>query len=76
MNENEINALFEKAESFAERTYFELFNHKPDTSNEATREMLFKLMQAWLTGYAYLRIDPKLDRTIEAVFGFFVESVY
>lgn len=73
MNENEINALFEMSESFAERTYFELFHSKPDKSKAETREILFTLMHSWLTGYAFLRKDPYLAKTIEAVFGFFVE---
>lgn len=76
MNNNEINTLFTIAASFAERTYKELFNYNPDTSKEATRELLDMLMQAWLTGYAYLRIDPQLDNAIEEIFGFFVESTY
>lgn len=76
MDNNEINALFKIAASFAERTYAELFNYQPDTSKEATRELLDALMQAWLTGYAYLRIDPQLDNAIEEIFGFFVESTY
>lgn len=76
MNNEETVTLFKLAASFAERTYKELFNQQPDTSQEATRELLNALMQAWLTGYAYLRLDPQLDNSIEEVFGFFVESVY
>lgn len=76
MDNSEINSLFTIAASFAERTYTELFNYQPDTSKEATRQLLDALMQAWLTGYAYLRLDPQLDNAIEEIFGFFVESDY
>lgn len=73
MNNEEITTLFKTAASFAEQTYKELFNRQPDTSAEATRELLDALMQAWLTGYAYLSRDPQLNNSIEEVFGFFVE---
>lgn len=76
MNTEEINDLFETAESFAERTYKELFNQIPDTSKEAVRELLASLMQAWLTGFAYSVLDVELDAMIEEVFGFIVESDY
>lgn len=76
MNNEEITTLFKMAASFAERTYKELFNQQPDKRREATRELLDALMQAWLTGYAYLRMDPQLDNSIEEIFGFFVESDY
>lgn len=76
MNNDEIVVLFKLAESFAERTYKELFNINPDTSHYATRELLNALSQAWLTGYAYLRTDAELERSIDEVYGFFVETDY
>lgn len=74
MNNQETTALFKIASSFAERTYKELFAYYPDPSNEATRELLGALQQAWLSGYNYLRMDTQLSNTIEEIFGFYVES--
>lgn len=74
MNDKEITVLFKIASSFAERTYKKLFGYQPDTSKEETRQLLDALMQAWLTGYSYLRIDAELNNTIEKIFGFYTES--
>lgn len=74
MDNTEINSMFDTANLFAERSYFELFNCQPDTSNEDTRKLLDALIQSWLTGYAYLRVDQRLDNAIEEKFGFFVDS--
>lgn len=76
MNDKETTALFKIASSFAERTYKELFGYQPDTSKEATRQLLDALLQAWLTGYNYLRISQELSNSIEETFGFYVESDY
>lgn len=73
MSITEINALFAIASKFAEQSYYELFSKQPDTANEATRQILDMLMQAWLSGCSYMKISPTLESYIEEIFGFYID---
>lgn len=73
MSDQEIYALFSIASTFAVKTYLELYNQQPDTSQEPTNQLLNTIVQAWLSGYNYLRNASKLSITIDESFGFYIE---
>ena len=70
MTNDEINSLFMLASEYAENAYYEIFNRIPDTSKQATQEILDMMMHGWLSGYSYLRNDKELDKTLFEVFGY------
>ena len=72
MHNYEIDALYKIASEFAERTYTELFDTSIDTNKPETRELLDIIMQAWLSGYNYLRQSDDMQDSVEMIFGFYV----
>lgn len=70
MTNEEINELFQLAGQYAEKAYREIFNRKPDTTNDATCQVLDMMVHAWLSGYYQNNKDSLLDNTLFEIFGY------